>query len=922
MTIDYLVPQLQVLQRFRPAVVAQTTPRSATIIGPQAALFRYAAVDEKTLINLGAYDFENDQVYDYPNRPTGSRIDLGYLKLFIDSAKLKYFERDAGGAGTAIVPSGQTNRVRLSSYSLRSNGEDYPAHTDFGDREVQVGDLVKITGVNEDDEDVTLDTRIIGFVADTVAGVVGDLTEGDANAATQGASTTIDTVGEQNAITVSADGSGYDGRADGAIDETYLIEVTRASTGSDLTTARVRVTSGTGLDDKVNVTPGADGVPFAIGDRGLQFTFNIVPGSSGTSQAGDNPVTDLFIGQSWRVRVIQAFTAPTATAAGTYESRNSTTYIVEVVTGGDFGDAKIAATTTNGVDSSGPTTVTGDGDAIAVGTDGVTISFTGVSGLRAGDIYYIEVEGETDGAVKTLVLADDVPTSIRDSEDLSLKLYISKDIQVPAQSEADEGADNWTAIDAEVTINEAIRVLIPEWTVSGEQEALPVEGGTLYLEYRAWLATWQRRRGSLYDPATVPDSLGTVHPDNPLAYGVFLAVSNSNGRAVYFTGVENPDSDDAWLRALSSYVGRSNVYTLVPLTTDDTVRAAFLGHANSESSATNKRWRRVAVGISADPLKAIVDATTTSDDAVALATLADDPDASGTQYTLLSVPAGNAKFLTNGVRAGDEVRYLYRINSAGETVYSTFTVDQVVSETTLRVLEPHTSAISVPQKVEVWRTLDGAELATEIASRVSALGRDRRLIVIGNPTVVTTEGEVPGYFGAAAYAGYRSAVDAHQPLTRSDLTGIIGAGTLIDSLNSDQLDTIAGSGGFLFVRDDIEETLYIRDAITTDNTQESVFDEMFGSNFDDVSYQLSQVLESFIGRTNVTDSTITAIRTALDSKATEISGNDVPDLGPQIISFTIVSVERDAVFRNRVNAKVSLLLPYALKTIVLELTAE
>ena len=71
----------------------------------------------------------------------------------------------------------------------------------------------------------------------------------------------------------------------------------------------------------------------------------------------------------------------------------------------------------------------------------------------------------------------------------------------------------------------------------------------------------------------------------------------------------------------------------------------------------------------------ISDASTSSDGEVLLATLEDDPDTSGTQYTLLTVPAGTSRFVTDGVKPKDVIRYLFTTDGFGGTVYTEFVID-------------------------------------------------------------------------------------------------------------------------------------------------------------------------------------------------------------------------------------------------------
>jgi len=88
----------------------------------------------------------------------------------------------------------------------------------------------------------------------------------------------------------------------------------------------------------------------------------------------------------------------TAVSGGTYNDNGdplAITYTVTVTTGGAFGTARITVTSTGNRDNSGPTTVTANHTAVAVGTRGVTITFHDPAsmggGLTANDKWFITV---------------------------------------------------------------------------------------------------------------------------------------------------------------------------------------------------------------------------------------------------------------------------------------------------------------------------------------------------------------------------------------------------------------------------------------------------------------------------------------------------------------------------------------------------
>ncbi len=119
--------------------------------------------------------------------------------------------------------------------------------------------------------------------------------------------------------------------------ETYTVEVVRASTGGDATTARLKVTSASGKDNQPIVTPVAFGSPIPIGTRGLTLTLT----------AGD----DLYLGDKFVIAATTVYTPPAVSITGTYSAntRVNRDYLIEVLQGGAFTDTLIVRVSTTAV---------------------------------------------------------------------------------------------------------------------------------------------------------------------------------------------------------------------------------------------------------------------------------------------------------------------------------------------------------------------------------------------------------------------------------------------------------------------------------------------------------------------------------------------------------------------------------------------
>jgi hypothetical protein len=693
----------------------------------------------------------------------------------------------------------------------------------------------------------------------------------------------------------------------GTRDLTYLVTVTQGGyAGVDATLADP--TTQATVDPDYTVGGGA----LPAGDYYLRYTFTsatgeTLVGSSTSAQftvaSGDIPratVPALPLG----ARGVNIYLTQASGAASTARlyKRNVTGTTVDLALatydGGVFADAatqptsntatltaaQISAVDLTGVDASGPTAVPYNA-AAAVGTYGVLLAFS-QNKLRKGDTYLVTATAAADGALQTLVLSHNLSTDLLGASDLVLKLFIKYSGAVAGLRPDAEPALNWEAAAEEVTVYSDMTIEDPSWTVDGVVTPLPVEAGTLYMQYRAWLDTYAGQVHDISDPDTLTATLGVNHPDNPLCYAVGKALANANDNTVRFTAVANPDTTSLWTDVLTMLDRMYDVYGLVPVTRNQTVLDAYAAHVADQSSDENSSWRMLFVSPAVEASYVIVDATTTSDEETALATLADNPSVTGTQYTLLTCTTGNAEFVTLGVRAGDTVRFLYGIDSAGESTWSEFTVASVVNEDQLVLSSGHTVAVSVAQRFEVWRTRTKDEQATALAAQATAFGSSR-VVTVWPDSLEDGSLSVPGYFACAALAGLQSAVAPHQPLRSVGLSGFSGANRSRRYFNNGQL-RILEAAGYCTVDEESDGTIYVRRCKTTDPTSVETGEESSVRSLDAIRYSLYTRMRRFIGRSNVSDSVEAMLHAELSSALEKAkSSTSVNRLGSLVTAYSI-----------------------------------
>lgn len=966
----YVKPQVLVFQEFTIVPTEITEPLRAHISGPHAILHRYADSDEKPFCKLGVYDRLNDTCYLWPQRLAGSRIDESYVKLYADNALLLYYEDLISDVST--VTRAVEDRVNwiesvaglgdnAAAAYFKTNG-GYPRSSQFNDRDVQLGDVVYLRSVSEDEEceETELWTYVAGFASETVPAEIENATRDNANADSQmpdyseptSGNNYLQTAGATNCVKLATvDASEYDGVEDGVISETYTIEVVKSSV-QGCAAARLRVKSASKLDDVAELNPGVfteDEEGFktgeiAIGTRGLKVRFRLDTGDCADAASAAGVVADQFVtGQKWQVTVAQGFTAVYAVSnnenseqPGGYTGDKNDAYIVECTKGGyieEGGDnfPEIVVRTAKGLDFSGPTEITtsSDEDFFPIGSNGVAVAFVDSSGnpvtaMRKGDKWVVKVVSSKAGAVNKLILRHDLPAAMREASTLDIRLFIKDDIQVSRERLGYAPMTNYWMEDTQVCVQEGIIAYHPEWTDAGVEQPLPLWGGDIYVEYREWLSELTDQVNSISTPADLDNIKGQLDPDNPLKWGVFKALSNSNGTVVKYTAVANADDLDSWVQVLERIKGRDDLYNLVPLTFDKQVQDLYVAHALSESNEIENNWKAVVLALpsrSTVPVVAegvaIAGVSGNVIPEVVEATVEDNPNATNTQYTLLRVD-GPGYFITNNVRPGDLVRYNYAVDGFGKTVYEEYVVDQVLSENSLVLYTGLDAAVTTPQRVEIWHNLNRNEMADDIAQRAGSFS-SRRVVAVWPDQVGSGGRLMPGYFLASAVGGLVSGVLPHQGLTNVEVGGFDDFTRSYVMFNETQLNRMAEAGVWI-VTEDRDGTPYSRHALTTDNLDLNRKEEMIRRNVDSMSYLFLRRLRPFIGRTNATPNMVDKLRGEIYDIISFLKNNGYTrELGSQLIDGSIRVLRVHPLLKDRIEIVLDLVVPAPLNNIELHL---
>ena len=495
---------------------------------------------------------------------------------------------------------------------------------------------------------------------------------------------------------------------------------------------------------------------------------------------------------------------------------------------------------------------------------------------------------------------------------------------------------NYFLEDTQICVQEGIIAYHPEWTSAGAEQPLPVMDGKVYVTYREYLSELADQVNSISDVADLDNIKGQLDPDNPLKWGVYKALSNSNGTVVKYTAVHDPeqfDSEgrrlgpnlDSWVQVLERLKGRDDMYNLVPMTFDRQVQNLWAAHIGGESNEYANNWKAAFFALKAHPVAKVVGEGVLINGVLGeevtepvLATLADDPNATNTQYTKLHVTSGNGYFITNDVRPGDIVRYNFSIDGFSEEQYEEYVVDQVVSESTLLLYSGGDFAVTVPQQVEIYHNRNRNEIVEDIVQQAGSLS-NRRVCAVW-PDQVGEAGTVqPGYYLAAALAGLVSGVVPHQPLTNVEVAGFDDFSRSYKYFNETQLNRLAEAGTWV-VTEDRDGTPHTRHGLTTDNLDLNRREEMIRRNVDSMSYLFLRRLRPFIGRTNAQPGMVSRLRYEVQRVIDFLTVNgNTQELGSQLIAGTIRKLQIHPLLKDRIEIVLDLTVPAPLNNIELHL---
>ena len=511
-----------------------------------------------------------------------------------------------------------------------------------------------------------------------------------------------------------------------------------------------------------------------------------------------------------------------------------------------------------------------------------------------------------------------------------------------------------------VVVTGNLRVEYLNWGGYNDDGSIPeyrVLTAKLYVQHRDLVTANANEITSIASHTLVESTLGTVHPDNPLAFGTYMAALNSGDRLVYFCGVQTDDLN-GYNMALDKATLTDEVYIICPTTMDTEVIQSVKAHCLEMSTAQNKLWRIGFVAMDPPDADMIYDHTNqpSGEDFFCRLVLAKGKDpvkdgANIVQFMKSSDPDDpvantTVRFLTE-VKVGDVVKiWLKQQEDDWDDTphYTERYVSKVLSNNTLQLskgikecdavclpdmtgegtfdeddIDPETGKAEktinslVNFKVEIYRKLTPTQQVEYIAAQSSSLATRRMYNVF--PSIASNAGvSFDGSFLACAAAGLVSSVLPQQPVTNVEINGVDDIPIVYQTYTKAQLDTIAAGGTFIIMQDRPNSKVYVRHQISTDYTSNNLLKAELSitKNLDSISYYFAELFAPYIGKYNITPDLIGALGNVLTTGLTALETDTAAGMyGPQVLEegTEILWLRQSAANRDHVECRVHLNLP-------------
>ena len=565
-------------------------------------------------------------------------------------------------------------------------------------------------------------------------------------------------------------------------------------------------------------------------------------------------------------------------------------------------------------------TITASADSVST----IVLDSAALAAVKVGDYIELAIDNEFQEGTWRVVsitgdkarLSNQLPVDNTGAVLAKLSGRVSRTVSDFTRKIGDVEGMKYTALEDSFEIP-ASSVKVEQKNSSGNIELIPILYANIYIGFKA-LRQDLSEVGVVYSVDEITAQCGKITKENPLAFGLSVALANSADTGIYYVGVDTDDLE-GYTAAKDKIEHYSPLYSIVPLTFQKGVLAMFKQHAEAMSKAEIGQWR-VAFGCTEFPKDVVL---AEGDGTVKLM-----------GEKLRRIEDLDGSFIEDGVDANDIIEVWQTPAEGAEIVSYRLTIKEVTN--TLIVLDA-ANGLTGPTSTLVdgvtlgtgvfaagdlinyriiKKNVSKADEAKAIAAASKSYGSPRFVNVWPDVCVVDGE-ELPGYYLCCAIAGAVATLQPHYGFTRTSIAGIDAVKHSGDYFNREQLNMIADGGTFIFVQEAPTAVPSIRHQLTTDRSALEFQELSFVKNFDYVCYILKDVLDRFIGKWNITESTLAAVRTAITGVLENLRLESYPKIGSPVISYSVNEVRRSDVSRDRIEAFADVEFPYPLNTIAM-----
>ena len=531
---------------------------------------------------------------------------------------------------------------------------------------------------------------------------------------------------------------------------------------------------------------------------------------------------------------------------------------------------------------------TGYKSTVKLTAEGVKLSSTGVSlklvegaeTAKAGDSFIVTVAPASTQAFNTIKVNAVLPTVA------SADIFFGTSRLCKEYTQLSSAM--WDATEEHISV-------IENAVVSVGDRAYELIDGDLCVEYRALRTDGAMQ---LFSCATagVQKIVGKADPRNPM--GMMYACASQVTNGFFYLLATEADTEAAYIQAVE-FVGKyEQAYAVVCAKQTAAIQAATLGMINKYSSKEVAKYKRAWFTPITEKSSVIY-----GEDKLGSALIGSIADG---KLTMLEP----ADVVGAGVRGGDIARIYLSSSEAGNNhSYDDYVIRSVDADGSVQLERSVSCGIS---RVEFVRELSSAAFAKALADEARDIVSHRINFVASDKLEWNGFYDVDRCYLAAALATMRSALPPHAPMNELVIPGF----HVYDEYkwtDADYEEMNAGGVWLVYVNDSGETVTYHQITACSDGTIAE--EDSAVSNGDAIVRTLRTAIRPIAsGKANVSSALVNLVDKTLRANIDYIMGINYDDLyGPQILDYSILSLDIPEGNRASIRCKVRLQLPLPLQ---------